>query len=129
MINKKIIKKIQEIVRKYTKIKLVYFFGSRAKGNFNKDSDYDFAIYIKSKNTKEMGDIKMRLMVQLMKLLPSEKIDIVVLNQDNPTLDFEICRTGIVIYEEEPYRILIESKIISMYFDYYMDLKKYNLTK
>jgi predicted nucleotidyltransferase len=129
MLDKKAIKKIQEIIAKYPKIKLVYFFGSRVKGKFNINSDYDFAIYIEKENDRNMANIKMKLMTQLMIVLKNEKVDIVILNQGDPTLNFEICRTGKLIYEKEPYRLILEPKIINEYFDYYLDLKKYNLTK
>ena len=42
--DKKEIKKIKDVLKKYSKIKLVYFFGSRNRGKFNSESDYDFAM-------------------------------------------------------------------------------------
>jgi predicted nucleotidyltransferase len=130
MFNKKAITKIQELFSKYPKIKLVYFFGSRANGKFNDNSDYDFAIYFDKEDEKKMFDTKIKLMTQLAILLENDKIDVVVLNQStDPTLNYEIIKTGKLIYDKEPFRIVVEPKILNEYFDYYIGLKKYNLTK
>jgi len=47
--DKKEIKKIQEIFQKYPKIKLAYFFNPNSIGYFNTGSNCDFALYIKEK--------------------------------------------------------------------------------
>jgi len=130
MINKKTIIKIQELFSKYPKIKLAYFFGSRANGKFNDNSDYDFAVYFDKETEIKMFDIRIKLMAELATLLKNDKIDVVVLNQsEDPTLNFEIIQTGKLIYDKDPFRVIVEPKILNEYFDYYIGLKKYNLTK
>lgn len=130
MLDKKIIIKIQELLSKYPKIKLVYFFGSRASGKFNDNSDYDFAIYFDKEDEIKMFNVRIKLMMQLATLLKNDKIDIVVLNQsEDPTLNYEIIQTGKLIYDKDPFRVVVEPKILNEYFDYHLGLKKYNLTK
>jgi len=130
MADKKMVNKVKEVIKKYPKIKLVYFFGSRANGRFNKNSDYDFAIYFNKETDKKMFETRIKLMDQLGTVLKNDKIDIVVLNQsEDPTLNFEILQTGKLIYDEDPYRVIVEPKLLNEYFDYYIGLKKYNLTK
>lgn len=130
MLDKKTILKIQELFGKYPKIKLVYFFGSRANGKSNYNSDYDFAIYFDKEDGKKMFNTRIKLMTQLATLLKNDEVDIVVLNQsEDPTLNYEIIQTGKLIYDKDPFRLIVEPKILNEYFDYYMGLKKYNLTK
>ena len=51
-------KTIRDILRKYPKVKTVYLFGSRAKGNNNPGSDVDLAIMNKGLDLKTVSRIK-----------------------------------------------------------------------
>ncbi|OGJ43007.1 hypothetical protein A3B60_01025 [Candidatus Peregrinibacteria bacterium RIFCSPLOWO2_01_FULL_39_12] len=127
---------LQTIFKKFKDIKLAYLFGSQAKGNAGKLSDYDFAVYLdeqeaNSKNSLiKRTDIKLELMAKLQSALKAEKIDIVILNDtDQPELKYHIIQDGKLIYQEEPYRIIIEPKILNEYFDFRHTLRQYGLTK
>jgi predicted nucleotidyltransferase len=128
--NDRVLSDLTKIFKKYPEIKVVYLFGSKA---FNTDgplSDYDFAIFFESRNGKRMFDIKLELFDQLSRYLSTDNIDIVILNTtESPELKYQIIRDGKVIYEEQPYRILIEPKILNEYFDFHYMLSKYGLTK
>jgi predicted nucleotidyltransferase len=39
-------------------LKSIILFGSRARGDYNNDSDYDFAIILNKKNKKSIDDIR-----------------------------------------------------------------------
>ena len=57
-------------------------------------------------------------------------MDSVILNYtDAPELKYSIIKSGKVIYEIEPYKLLIEPKILNEYFDFRFLLRKYQLTK
>jgi predicted nucleotidyltransferase len=130
MLDKKTMIKIKELLGEYPKIKLAYFFGSRANNKFNDNSDYDFAIYFDRETEIKMFNVRIKLMMQLASLLKNDKIDVVVLNQStDPTLNYEIIQTGKLIYDKDPFRVIVEPKILNEYFDYCIGLKKYNLTK
>lgn len=132
MTNNVKIKKLKSIFEEFEAIKLVYFFGSMAVGEAGPESDYDFAVYfdLLKKDVKEMIDIKFKLMDLLSRKLKTDKIDMVILNlSEEPELKYEIIKNGKLIYEKEPYRILIEPKILNEYFDFRYFLRKYNLTK
>ncbi len=118
------------IFEAYPEIKLVYHFGSRARGSESPLSDYDFAIYLDTEDKLRMYDIKLDVIVKLSKLLKTDNIDVVVLNlTDNPDLKYMIISEGQLIYEQEPFKVLVEPKILNEYFDFHMLLKRHNLTK
>lgn len=77
-----------------------------------------------------MFDIKFDLFDRLSRLLKTDKADIVILNlAESPELKYNIIKDGKVIYEEEPFRVLLEPKILNEYFDFHYMLTKYNLTQ
>jgi predicted nucleotidyltransferase len=124
------IKNIQDAFSKYPEVKLAYFFGSRARKDAGLISDYDFAIYIDTQDKKRMFDIKIELLNQLAQILKTDNIDIVILNIcESPELKFNIIKEGNLIFEREPFKILIEPKILNEYFDFHAMLLKYGLTR
>jgi predicted nucleotidyltransferase len=129
MTNKEL-KNLKEIFKKYPAIKVVYLFGSKALDTDGPLSDYDFAIYFDGRDRKKMFGIKLELFDRLSRFLNTDNIDIVILNTtEAPELKYQIIKEGKVIYEEQPYRILIEPKILNEYFDFHYMLSKYGLTK
>ena len=123
-------KEIKSIFNFYPEIKLVYFFGSKADGDSGPLSDYDFAVYFDSRDKKQMFNIKLELTGKLSKILKTDKIDLVILNlTEQPELKYNIIKDGKVIFEEEPFKVLIEPKILNEYFDFYEMLVKNNFTK
>lgn len=123
-------KELRRIFSSHPEVKLVYFFGSRAVNNAGPLSDYDFAVYLDEKNPKKQFKIKIRLIKEIERLLKTEKIDVVVLNSaDKPELKYAIIHEGQLIYEQEPFRVLVEPKILNEYFDFIMMLRRYHLTR
>lgn len=123
------LKQISSLFKKHTAVKLAYFFGSRAKGEGGVLSDFDFAVYLDGKSAKEMQKIKLRLYTELSRVLKTDKIDIVILNlSKNSELKYNIITDGKLIFEREPFRVLVEPKILNEYFDFHYLLQKYGLT-
>lgn len=128
--NKDQINKIKTIFASHPAVKLAYFFGSRARGADGPLSDYDLAVFLEEKNKKKMFEIQSALMDKIGRLLKTDKIDVVVLNTTkSPDIKFNIIKEGKLIYEKEPYRVIVEPRIMNEYFDFNLLLKKYNLTK
>ncbi|MEW6408326.1 MAG: nucleotidyltransferase domain-containing protein [Patescibacteria group bacterium] len=122
--------KLKNIFQSYPQIKLVYFFGSKAKGKADPLSDFDFAFYLDEKDEKRMFEIKIELIDKISRELKTDKIDIVILNlTQSPELKYNIIKEGKIIYEKEPFKVLIEPKILNEYFDFKIFLQKYGLTK
>ena len=124
------LEKLQPIFGSYPQIKLVYFFGSRSEGKEGPLSDYDFAFYLDEKDKKKISEIQFELMDKISRVLKTDKIDIVMINLvESPELKYNIIKDGKLIYEKEPFKVLIEPQILNEYFDFKLSLKKFNLTK
>jgi len=62
--------------------------------------------------------------------LLTDKVDVVILNlTDSPELKYNIITQGRLIYEKEPYRIIVEPRILNDYFDFRSLLLRHHLTK
>ncbi|MBI2487565.1 MAG: nucleotidyltransferase domain-containing protein [Deltaproteobacteria bacterium] len=123
-------KRLKKVFQNHPEIKLVYLFGSQAKGEAGPLSDYDFAIYFDEKDPKNMFDIKLELMDQLSRILGTDKVEIAILNlSEMPEFKFNVISEGHLIYEEEPFRAIVEPKILNEYFDFKLLLDRYGLTK
>jgi uncharacterized protein len=124
------IKDLLSIFQRYPQVKLVYFFGSRAKGKESALSDYDFAVYLDEKDPKSRFDTRLDLMAKLSRSIGTDGVDVVVLNDtESPELKYSIVTEGMLLYEEEPYKLFIEPRILNEYFDFIYGLRKYGLTK
>jgi uncharacterized protein len=126
----KMLENLKDIFEHYTRVKLVYFFGSKARGDEGPLSDYDFAVYLDEKNAEQRFQIRLELISKLSKHLGTDKIDLCILNDiEAPELKYSIIFEGKLIYEREPFKVLIEPKIFNEYFDFIYGLRKYGLTK
>lgn len=124
------IKNLHLIFKNYPSIKLVYFFGSRAAGQSGPLSDYDFAFYLDEKEKSARFDIKFQLFDVLSRKLKTDKVDVVILNDtQSPELKYNIIKNGILIYAKEPFKVLLEPKIMNEYFDFRDSLARHGLTK
>jgi uncharacterized protein len=128
--NKDDLEKLSKIFKLYPKIKLVYFFGSRARNESGPLSDYDFAFYLDERDKKEISEIRLGLIDKMSRVLKTDKIDVVMLNTtESPELKYNIIKDGKLIFEKEPFKVLIEPRILNEYFDFKIMLLKYNLTR
>jgi len=122
--------KATNIFRLYPQIKLVYLFGSRARGRAGPLSDYDFAVYLDEKDAQARFNIRLGLMGKLSQYLRSDDVDVLILNDvKGPEVKYRIITEGILLYEQEPYRVLLVPRILNEYFDFMHGLRKYGLTR
>lgn len=128
--SEKIVQQLKKIFASFKQVKLAYVFGSQATDKTGPLSDYDFAIYLEEKDNAKMFSIRLKLMAQLGLLFKTDAIDLVVLNTaDMPDLKYNIIKKGKLLYEKEPYKVLVEPKILHEYFDFNLSLFKNKLTK
>jgi predicted nucleotidyltransferase len=121
--------KIRNAVKLHPEIKLFYSFGSMATNNAGPMSDYDFAVYLSGKNKKAMLDLKIDLQNELSRLLKTDKVDIVILNTaESAELKFNIIKEGKLIFDREPFKVIVEPKILNEYFDFHHSLLRHRLT-
>ena len=112
-------------------VKLAYLFGSHAQGQAGPLSDYDFGVYLEETTDKsKMFDIRLALMAALARALKQDSVDVVVMNTtDSPELKYDVISQGKLLFEREPFRILVEPQILNEYFDFRDSLRRYGLTK
>ena len=130
MLSKLQMNNLKKLFQAKLQIKLVYLFGSQVSQKTGSLSDYDFAFYLEEKNRKKLFDLKLDLISGLSRILKTDKVDVVILNEaESPELKYNIIKEGKLIYETEPYRLLVEPRILNDYFDFHYLLLRYNLTK
>lgn len=99
-------------------IKLVYIFGSYAKGTNTKNSDLDIAILLGEYTPYD----KINLISELVGILNRDDIDVVILNDANSILKFQVIKYGKIVYKVSEYeKVIFESKTM----DEYMDMEYY----
>ena len=124
------LEKAQKIFSAYPQIKLVYLFGSTARGDRGPMSDYDFAIFLGNKDSKEVTSIRFELMDKLSRALNTENVDVVMLDvTGSPELKYNILQEGRLIFEREPFRVIYEPSVLNEYFDFSAMLQKHGLTR
>ena len=130
MLSKLQMNNLKKLFQAKLQIKLVYLFGSQVSQKTGSLSDYDFAFYLEEKNRKKLFNLKLDLISGLSRILKTDKVDVVILNEaESPELKYNIIKEGKLIYETEPYRLLVEPRILNDYFDFHYLLLRYNLTK
>lgn len=96
-------------------IKLIYIFGSFAKGTNREDSDLDIAILLED-NYSPL--IKLQILDELVGIFNIENIDLVILNDVNEVLKFQVIKYGKVLYMNDlTTKILFEAQTMSQYMD------------
>lgn len=124
------IKNLLPIFKEYAEVKLVYLFGSRTNRKIGPLSDYDFAVYIDEADHLKRFNIRLEIVDKVSKNLKTDAVDIVVINDvSGPELKFNIIKDGKLILEKEPFKVLIEPRIMTEYIDFHDSLLRYNLTK
>lgn len=126
---KSILGGICTIFRDDGRVKLAYLFGSRAGGDVGPLSDYDFAVFLEENNPVKVFEKKADLESKLSKFLGTDRVDIVILDTlKEPELGYNIITTGKVVFEKDPYRMIVEPKILNIYFDFHFLLSRHGLT-
>ena len=122
--------KIVEVFKLYPEIKLAYLFGSQASGKTGPLSDYDFAVYFDEEDSKKRFDLRLKLMGKISKILKTNKVDVCVINDlDSSALKYSIIKNGKILFEQQPFKLLVEPLVLNEYFDFHKSLVDNNLTK
>jgi uncharacterized protein len=105
---------IEELVKEFD-IKLIYIFGSYAKGTNNVRSDLDIAIMLEN-NYDPM--IKLNLIGELTSIFKRDDIDLVILNTEKPVLRHQVIKYGKLVYmKDEDIKVEFEVKVLREYMD------------
>ena len=69
-------------------------------------------------------------MAKIGRLLKTDDVDVVILNDlENTEMSYLIIANGRLIFEREPYKVLVEPRILHEYFDYRDMLIRNKLTR
>lgn len=113
-VEKVLSKHINKLVCDYG-IKLIYIFGSYAKGENRIDSDLDIAMYF---NREVDGFVKLDILDELVGIFNREDIDLVILNNVDEVLKFQVIKYGKVVYMKDLVtKVIFESRVMSEYMD------------
>ena len=100
------------------RVNFAYMFGSTVRGDANELSDYDIAVMLdESLSKKDMLYMELDLISELTRVLKSDKIDLVVLNDAPLLLKYNIIKNGHVLKSDETKRVAFETGIMSRYLD------------
>ena len=128
-LTKKQLKELEKCFKKEPLVKLAYLFGSQATGDTGPLSDYDFAVYADTKDKKESFYLKCHLSGCITGILHTDKVDVVMLDHsDSSVLKYNAIVDGILLYEQEPYKVQVEPRVMNEYFDYTQNMIRHQLT-
>ncbi len=113
-INKLFKDNLKSLLQEYD-IKLIYIFGSYAKGNNNANSDLDIAVLLN--NDYDPMD-KLSLIGDLTSIFKRDDIDLVILNSANSVLKHQVIKYGKLIFmENEDIKVNFEVRVLKEYMD------------
>lgn len=91
------------------RLSLLVLFGSRARGEARRDSDFDIAVLTEGAYPRGASPLRpdeaqafRRLHADLQHLLGTGRIDLVLLDRASPLLAHRVARDGIPLYEASP---------------------------
>lgn len=77
-----------------------------------------------------MFETKIDIQNKITKELKTDKVDVVILNlTQSPDLKYNAIKNGQLIFEKEPFKLIVEPKIFNEYFDFNSMLLRNGLTK
>jgi predicted nucleotidyltransferase len=119
------IEKITKVLKCKPFLCFAYLFGSRIKGNADKRSDWDIAIYFK-KYPKRLAKWTVFYLEAEISREIGEEVQITVLNNlDSPVFLFQIINDGLLLIDNDPEkRILFETQALKKYHDWNYFLKR-----
>jgi predicted nucleotidyltransferase len=119
LVKEAIISKLAEFFKSREYVELAYLFGSTAEENRGPLSDIDIGVYLSSKPTKgERIEKHLELTAELAGFLKTESVDLVVMNDSSPVINFEIIKSNIPVFiRDEDFKLDVEQKVMSLYLD------------
>lgn len=91
-----ILAEVADIIARFLPDAHILLFGSRARGDAEQTSDFDFAI---DAGSKIALDVIARIEAEIEELHTLKSVDIVDLNRVNPAFKTIILKTGVIIYD------------------------------
>ena len=113
---------LSDYFQRHAEIEVAYIFGSIARGTESALSDIDIAILIDDQQINEdkfRYGYKAEILADLMKILKTNDVDLVILNEANTLLRHQVLYHGKLIYSKnEKKRIEFQTNTIDKYIDF-----------
>ena len=112
--------KLKEFFESEEGVELAYLFGSAANGKMGVLSDIDIGVYLSGEMQKSGRNQKrLELIGKLTTALSNNRIDLVIMNDTPPTLNFEIIKPIVPVFvKDEDMKVDVEQRIMSRYLDW-----------
>ncbi len=114
-------------------VELAYLFGSAAKDKAGVLSDIDIGVYISDRIAKAQRDQKrLELIAKLTTILKNNSVDLLIINDTPPVLNFEIIKPNVpILVRNHDLKLDVEQRIMSRYLDrkYHEDFLNKTLLK
>jgi len=116
MLQESILKKGRDYFSGNPAVRLAYLFGSQARGEAGALSDIDIAVFFSESPSL---DEHAAMQVDLCRLLETDAVDLVVLNDASPLLKFDAVIEGKLVYQAVSDDLMndFEMRVIREYFD------------
>jgi len=110
---------LEKFFQAHDRVELAYLFGSVAKGKAGALSDIDIGVYLSAGLTKAQRNQKrLDLIAKLTTILKNDRIDLLIINDTTPVLNFEIIKPNVlVLVRDHDLKLDVEQRIMSRYLD------------
>ncbi len=110
---------LEKLFQAHDCVELAYLFGSVAKGKAGALSDIDIGVYLSAGLTKTQRNLKrLELIAKLTTILKNDRIDLLIINDTPPVLNFEIIKPNVlVLVRDHDLKLDVEQRIMSRYLD------------
>ncbi|MDW8325650.1 MAG: nucleotidyltransferase domain-containing protein [Anaerolineales bacterium] len=103
---------------------LAYLFGSQAEGRATLLSDVDIAVWFSpAVAPKDRSQARLDLTTECCRILECDAVDVVVLNNAPPLLQYDVARHGRLIYEDPATRPAVDFFVYA--FNRYLDTRPF----
>lgn len=107
--------KLESFLEAEPSVRFAYVFGSRANDTAGPLSDLDVAVYLSP--DLDYFTHRLRLLEKLNRLLGTDAIDLVILNEAPLLLSHRIVRDGYIIKDHREVRVRFEARTLNEYLD------------
>jgi len=85
-------------------------------------------VYFDLPTQDERFELRLTLMAELSHALGRNDVEVAVLNdRARQAFKYHVIADGLLVYEVEPFRLIIERRILNEYFDFTLSLKRHGL--
>ena len=107
---------LKEELQQYP-VLFAYVFGSQATGRTHPESDIDLGMFLEgSIRPEQRHALRLKLLGMLSRILKTDKVDLVILNEAPPLLAYEVLRTGLLVYcSNENARVEFQVRTLQAY--------------